>query len=52
MKKKKKPGAQRQGKQVKKVCSVRIEPRVKKKLVKKYKGFQKAFDKMIEKENL
>ena len=45
--KKKKVGKPRQGKQTKKVCSIRLEPRLKNKIIKKFGSLQKAIDYFI-----
>ena len=47
--KKKKVGKPRQGKQVKEVCTIRLEPRLKIILIVKFGSLQAAIDKIIKK---
>lgn len=52
MKKGKMVGSKRIGKEVRKVVSIRLEPRIKKKLRSKYGSIQAWIDACISKENL
>lgn len=45
-------GKPRQGKQVKEVCSIRLEPRTKKKLIKLYGSLQAAIEAFITREGI